>query len=323
MNNGCHEFYYEMMDMNERAVYRAMYDGLKNFESSFVIIECEYGKIAEIFEKLIDDHPDIFYVDNIGIKTRGIHSGYRIMPKYRFSIEEVNYLIAEVNNEIKPLVNKCIGLNVFDAEKILHDYLVNKSTYKDADAPYSHEMPGVFLYGIGVCEGMAKAFKYLCDNLEIHAGIVVGNTKEEIVAHAWNQICLDGEWYNVDITFDANLTKSTGDVRYDYFNVTDSELTDRTSFFKVHSCNKHYGFYERNHKYAKCQNDLRLIMSGRTENVISVQLPQLNCSEECLQEYILKTVSDGIQGTGKYEIKIWPNYDMNVFTINVERCHGE
>ena len=39
------------------------------------------------------------------------------MPKYRFSIEEVNYLIAEVNNEIKPLVNKCIGLNVFDAEK--------------------------------------------------------------------------------------------------------------------------------------------------------------------------------------------------------------
>lgn len=64
-------------------------------------------------------------------------------------------------------------------------------------------------------------------------------------------------------------------------------------------------------------------MSGRIENVISVQLPQLNCSEECLQEYILKTVSDGIQGTGKYEIKIWSNYDMNVFTINVERCHGE
>lgn len=52
MNNGCHEFYYEMMDMNERAVYRAMYDGLKNFESSFAIIECEYGKIAEIFENL-------------------------------------------------------------------------------------------------------------------------------------------------------------------------------------------------------------------------------------------------------------------------------
>ena len=80
-----------------------------------------------------------------------------------------------------------------------------------------------------------------------------------------------------------------------------------------------YGFYERNHKYAKCQNDLRLIMSGRIENVISVQLPQLNCSEECLQEYILKTVSDGIQGTGKYEIKIWSNYDMIVFTINVKR----
>lgn len=57
---------------------------------------------------------------------------------------------------------------------------------------------------------MAKAFKYLCDNLGIHAGIVVGNTKEETVAHAWNQICLDGEWYNIDITFDANLTKSTG-----------------------------------------------------------------------------------------------------------------
>ena len=31
-------------------------------------------------------------------------------------------------------------------KKILHDYLVNKSTYKDADAPYSHEDAREFFF---------------------------------------------------------------------------------------------------------------------------------------------------------------------------------
>lgn len=54
------------------------------------------------------------------------------------------------------ILAKCYRHTAIAKEQIIHDYLVNKVTYKDLDAPYSR----VFLFGIGVCEGISKAFKY-------------------------------------------------------------------------------------------------------------------------------------------------------------------
>ena len=319
MNYEGYEFYYEMMPADERDVYKAMYNGFINYDTSFSIPKCEDGKISEIFEKLTNDHPEIFYVKSMQIQLSGLQCGYRTTPEYRFSKEKISYVNHEVNKEVSKVIHRCAGKSAVDAEKIIHDYLVEKATYKDRDAAYSHEMPGVFLYGIGVCEGIAKAFKFLCDKVGIPSGIVVGNTKGETAAHAWNQVCLEGEWYHVDVTFDANLTKDSGDVRYDYFNVTDYELTDRTSFFTVPSCNKYYGFYAKEQKYAKCQSDLKTIMRKRTGDVISVQLPKINCTEEQLQKCILKAVSESLGGLERQVIYIMPNYDRNVFTIKVAK----
>ena len=50
-----------------------------------------------------------------------------------------------------------------------------------------------------VCEGYAKAFKLVCDELGIPCLMVDGLTE---VAHEWNQVWLDGAWYAVDVTWD-------------------------------------------------------------------------------------------------------------------------
>ena len=224
-----------------------------------------------------------------------------------------------VDDSIEKIVENCIGKRVVQAEKIIHDYIVEISEYKDLEAPYSHEMPGVFLYGIGVCEGISKAFKYLCDKIGIQSGIVIGNVKGEAASHAWNQIRIEGEWYNIDVTFDMNLSRSAGDLRYDYFNVPDTVLLDRCSIFRVHSCNHNYGFYVKVKKYAKCQSDLKAIVRTRQSDIISVQLPHIACTDNKLFEYIFSTVSDSIGEFGRYEISILPNYDTNVFTIRINK----
>lgn len=320
MDISCYEYYYELMSSAERAVYRDMYEGFVNKAASFYIPKCEYRKIGEIFERLTDDHPEIFYVKSIQIQSGNIIHGYRIAPQYRFSKDEIQYLREAVDDSIKKIVEKCAGKSIIEAEKIIHDYLVEISEYKDLDAPYSHEMPGVFLYGIGVCEGVSKAFKYLCDKVGIQSGIIVGNVKGENTAHAWNHICIEGTWYNIDVTFDMNLSKNVGDLRYDYFNVSDTVLLDRCSIFQVHSCNHYYGFYAKSKKFAKCRSDLRTIVRARKSDVISVQLPYIACSDNKLFEYIFSTVSDSVGGFGRYEISILPNYDTNVFTIRINKA---
>ncbi len=56
-----------------------------------------------------------------------------------------------------------------------------------------------------VCEGYARAFKVLCDRLEIPCVLTdgtaiahLGDTAEE---HMWNYVQLDGNWYAVDVTW--------------------------------------------------------------------------------------------------------------------------
>lgn len=316
----CYEYYYEMMSSSERAVYRDMYAAFVNAADSFSIPNCDHKKVGEIFERLTDDHPEIFYVKSIQTQSRNIIPGYRIVPQYRFSKDEIRYLRDMVDDSIEKVVEKCAGKSPIEAEKIIHDYIVEISEYKDMEAPYSHEMPGVFLYGIGVCEGISKAFKYLCDKIGIQSGIVIGNVKGEGTAHAWNQICIEGDWYNIDVTFNMNLSKSAGDLRYDYFNVSDAVLSDRCSIFQVHSCNHNYGFYAKTNKFAKCQSDLRTIVRTRKSDVISVQLPHIVCTDNELFEYIFSTVSDSIGGFGRHEISILPNYDTNVFTIRINKA---
>lgn len=320
MGISCYEYYYEMMSSSERAVYRDMYEAFVNRATSFCIPNCEYKKIGEIFERLTDDHPEIFYVKYIQIQSRSFISGYRIVPQYRFSKDEIQYLRDAVDDSIEKIVEKCAGKRTIEAERIIHDYIVEISEYKDLEAPYSHEMPGVFLYGIGVCEGISKAFKYLCDKVGIRAGIIVGNVKEENTAHAWNQIWIDGNWYNIDVTFDMNLSKCVGDIRYDYFNMSDKELPDRCPIFGVHSCNCYYGFYAKEKKLAKCQSELRSIVRARSSDVLSLQLPHIACSNDKLFEYIFRTVSDSIGRVGRHEISIFPNYDTNVFTIRINKA---
>lgn len=55
--------------------------------------------------------------------------------------------------------------------RALHDWLVEHAAFADEDESHSHEAPNALLFGIGVCEGVTKALKYLCDVFQLpHLG---------------------------------------------------------------------------------------------------------------------------------------------------------
>ena len=91
---------------------------------------------------------------------------------------------------------------------------------------YSHEIIGPLGQGVGVCEGIAKTVKILCDTLGIGCMIAIAeaNPEKQIkYRHAWNIIELDGVYYHFDATFDNSLSHDDI-IRYDYFLLDDAHI---------------------------------------------------------------------------------------------------
>lgn len=88
--------------------------------------------------------------------------------------------------------------------RVIHDYVCEAAQYTGS-VPYAHSAGGFFLHGGRVvCEGYAKAYKILCQAFGIKCILVVGDANG---AHMWNYVCLGGNWYLVDTTWDDQPEK--------------------------------------------------------------------------------------------------------------------
>lgn len=187
--------------------------------------------IGEAVVSLIYDHPEYFwsqgytyYLESsdkdakVTRVTLACHQDY-IDGAKRAKLRE------EIEQEIEKYMDLIVGISSdYEKELILHDAIASQVTYaydeKHAaqQARWAHTIEGIFSeeYYSAVCEGYAKAFQLLLNAAGIENVYVVGNGNGQ--GHAWNQVKIDGEWYNVDLTWnDSNDRKN-----YRYFNLADT-----------------------------------------------------------------------------------------------------
>ncbi len=123
----------------------------------------------------------------------------------------------------------------WEKEKYVHDFICENVHYDKLKKPYSHEIIGPLGQGVGVCEGIAKSVKVLCDALGIWCMIAVcGNNPEKGIKyrHTWNIVKIGGKYYHLDATFDNTLgngekmsdRQASKEIRYDYFNLNDKSI---------------------------------------------------------------------------------------------------
>lgn len=95
-------------------------------------------------------------------------------------------------------------------------------TSRDAYGPY-----GGLVNQSAVCLGYATSFQLLMDMTGIECVTVVGAGAHSTMDHGWNVVKLDGEWYCVDVTWDANGRQQLGEeYEWRYFNVTSDEMAE-------------------------------------------------------------------------------------------------
>lgn len=138
---------------------------------------------------------------------------------------ELNEKEQELYELVKVILSECVDSESdYQTELNIHDWIINHSSYSKA-APEEGQDAYYLLSaeGAGVCNAYADAMHLLLNSAGIECKKVVGTSRGE--SHTWNQVKIDGEWYEVDVTWDDPVS-STGKetLTYNYFNLTTEEM---------------------------------------------------------------------------------------------------
>lgn len=71
------------------------------------------------------------------------------------------------------------------------------------------------------CAGYSNAFQYYMQRLGIPSAVLFGDANGN---HAWSLVYLDGEYYEMDVTWNDPIGNEPNTYYYDYFNITSSEI---------------------------------------------------------------------------------------------------
>lgn len=245
-------YYYQRMTKPQQAAYHAMKTGFAAIAASFSVPRLENRELSDIFFKLRLDCPEIFYVTGFSYRFYPNADHVELIPQYLFEKSKIKDHQKAMSARIAKLVRPAQSMSLPEREQYIHDFVCKNVRYDKLKKPYSHEIIGPLGQGVGVCEGIAKTVKILCDQLGIWCMIAISEANPEQgvkYRHAWNIVKLDGKYYHLDATFDNSLGKD-GLIRYDYFNLDDGKVfrDHQPVIYPIPACTQNDRFYYKENK---------------------------------------------------------------------------
>ena len=128
------------------------------------------------------------------------------------------------------------GMSDLEKETAVYHWIVNSVNYdwthqdvmtktpRESFTPY-----GGLVNHTAVCLGYATTFQLLMDMAGVECITVAGASNSSTEDHGWNMVRLNGNWYCVDVTWDANFREYYGPLwgresRWRYFNITSDAM---------------------------------------------------------------------------------------------------
>lgn len=147
-------------------------------------------------------------------KTAGV---YYLRVNTNIQVTDEKY--PSVNSIVHSAVSQCNAqTDGSDYQKALwlHDWLLDQLEYDNSLKWSSSE--SALTRGLGTCQAYESAYSKLLTA----AGIENSETRDTYDGHTWNAMKLDGQWYQVDCTWDdSNDNWYNFDQRHLYFGLTD------------------------------------------------------------------------------------------------------
>ena len=214
----------KQLSKNEQKVYEKIFHGLENVKREIPVGVRSFSKIEKIMDAVIEDHPEIFYVSGGQVYVSAL--GSRIEPKYNYSKNEIDEKRWACEVQRESVLNGPVYTNPMMIALRIHNLLGVNVKYKETGKE-AHSIVGPLLDMEAVCEGYAKAMKYLLDGYGIPCMVVKGTAKgsseSAFEPHGWILAYINGRWRHIDPTFDCTLSYGK-QIREDYFQLTDDEI---------------------------------------------------------------------------------------------------
>lgn len=192
----------------------------------FQIIEDAFGALSHPFSDAIGYNCS-YYPDKILFKPI-YPDAVRVMAWLEGRADSLSSEDTRMFNAAQAVHDALVtpDMSEYDQVKAFHDWLVNNAEYDLAFSESSYDAAGPLLYGQAVCDGYSKAFDLLCYLSGIDCMRINGEAASNFFGtggHSWNKVKIDGQWYNIDITWDDPISTQSV-LRYDYFLVSDGVL---------------------------------------------------------------------------------------------------
>jgi hypothetical protein len=241
-------YYAQQLNSVERDVYENLLAGFTALAPIIRVRRLEDKRLSDIFTFVRLDNPRLFYVPSYSYRYMPGAEHVEVLPQYLFEKGKILEHRRSLDARIARLTRPLEKMSAMEKEVAIHDFILSSVSYDKLKKAYSHEIIGPLGQGVGVCEGIAKAVKVLCDAAHLPClTVLCGNDPENGVKyrHMWNLVQVGGKWYHLDATFDNSL--QSGAPRYDYFNLDDKHIyrDHLPPIYPIPACADGNGFFYR------------------------------------------------------------------------------
>lgn len=164
--------------------------------------ELELAQIEFRFGEYSSEHESYM---TVYIKSEINHNEYsQLINEVDFEIKD---LVDEVNN-IKDLTSKYKVINQWMIDNVKYDYEYAKYLMCESTEAYSTNSTNIYgaiVEKCAVCDGIADAYKYICNKCNIPCITVSGDVDDTVgknYGHQWNIVEIENTWYLIDSTWD-------------------------------------------------------------------------------------------------------------------------
>ena len=262
------KYYYNQLNEYSKAIYDAIEKNLDQFKDGTckITVDYDFSKILKnnnsenslkpYYDDALDalnlDIPNLFYIDftklwlYVETKTSIFSTKYNIYLSTKDNIslykegfsdaEQVNTAIKQIDAVKNIFINQAYQNDYYKIREV-HDWIIQNLEYDDSDT-YASSAYGALVRRKALCEGYARAYKYILDELGIKNVLVTGtatNSNGDNENHMWNYVLLNNKWYAIDVTLDDPIIVGGGILsnaaKHRYF------LLGSNKFFENHYAN--------------------------------------------------------------------------------------